>query len=88
MYHFALGAILLKPSAKMALRNMHGDMDIQGFLEAKKGDNSCLEMKYSLSNCVRSCLQFLQENLLQKRLEESFLLRACQMLMLLGLVLL
>ena len=23
---------------------MHGDMDIQGFLEAKKGYNSCLEM--------------------------------------------
>ena len=67
---------------------MHGDTDIQDFLDAKKGDKLCLEMKYSLINCVRNCLQFLQDNLLLKRLEESFLLRACQMRMRLGLVLL
>ena len=72
----------------MLLINMHGDMDIQDFLEAKKGENSCLEMKYSWINCVRNCLQFLQENLLLKRLEEFFLRKACRMLMLLGLGLL
>ena len=72
----------------MVLIDMHGDTDIQDFLDAKKGENSCLEMKYSLINCVRNCLLFLQENLLLKRLEESFLLRACQMRMRLVLVLL
>ncbi|XUR86767.1 hypothetical protein WCP94_003407 [Bilophila wadsworthia] len=47
-----------------------------------------MEMKYSWINCVRNCLQFLQENLLLKRLEEFFLRKACRMLMLLGLGLL
>ena len=36
MLHSALEAILPKHSARMVLRNMHGDMDIQGFLEVKK----------------------------------------------------
>ena len=80
--------LMTNEEAKMLLINMHGDMDIQDFLEAKKGENSCLEMKYSWINCVRNCLQFLQENLLLKRLEEFFLRKACRMLMLLGLGLL
>ena len=88
MLHSALEAILPKHSARMVLRNMHGDMDVLVFIEPKKGDKSYLEMKHYLINCVRSWLHFLQENLLLKRLEESFLLRACRMLMLLGLVLL
>ena len=47
-------------------------MDIQGFLEAKKGDNSCLEMKYSLINCVRNCLQFLTREFASEKIGRIF----------------
>ena len=79
---------MLKPSAKMALRNMHGDMGIQGFLGHNKRRKIMFGDEVFFEQLRRNCLQFLQENLLQRRLEESFPRKACRMLMLLELVLL